>query len=411
VRELYQAHLGVDAVSDADSFVSLGGDSLTFVETSLRLENLLGTLPPDWHVLTVGDLEARRSIARTGPIAWMDTCAVLRAMAILLICSYHSGLTGWWGGAYLLLGVAGFNFARFQLNSVVASGRVRPLLQLIVRIAMPSALVIGLLYLLTDAYDFSNVLLVRTLLGPEFAADPGDWDVHWNFWFVEVLFAILVLWTVLLSVPVVRRLARARPFGFAAATLAVCLALRFDLEEGKVVFTSSLQLTVLWMFALGWAAALATRVVDRLFLSVIALCGALLPGFTDHGTDRKVVFLGGLLLLIWGITRMPVPAPLTRLIALLAGASLWIYLTHFQVLDFLWSLRIPFVGFGDNAAQPGLLLDVRLAVVTVIALAVGVCAWKAYDGAALYLKVFLRTSQNRWRRPRGSVARPLPGQG
>jgi hypothetical protein len=37
-------------VTPDDTFVGLGGDSLSYVEASLRLEQALGALPPDWHV-------------------------------------------------------------------------------------------------------------------------------------------------------------------------------------------------------------------------------------------------------------------------------------------------------------------------------------------------------------------------
>ncbi len=46
VHALYREILKADEVSDTDTFVSLGGDSLSFIETSQRLERQLGVLPP-----------------------------------------------------------------------------------------------------------------------------------------------------------------------------------------------------------------------------------------------------------------------------------------------------------------------------------------------------------------------------
>ena len=46
-----------DAALD-DSFAGLGGDSLSYVEVSLRLEQLLGELPRQWPTMTAGDLSA-----------------------------------------------------------------------------------------------------------------------------------------------------------------------------------------------------------------------------------------------------------------------------------------------------------------------------------------------------------------
>ena len=42
LRERYAALLGLDAVSPEDSFASLGGDSLSYVEASLHVEDHLG---------------------------------------------------------------------------------------------------------------------------------------------------------------------------------------------------------------------------------------------------------------------------------------------------------------------------------------------------------------------------------
>ena len=61
VRDLYSVALGRTAIADSDTFVSLGGDSLSFLEVSTRLAGHLGHLPRDWPHLSVGQL------ARPGP--------------------------------------------------------------------------------------------------------------------------------------------------------------------------------------------------------------------------------------------------------------------------------------------------------------------------------------------------------
>ena len=83
VHALYREILKADEVSDTDTFVSLGGDSLSFVETSQRLERQLGALPPDWHLLTVAELEGGARDRPRGPVRWMETSVVLRAVAIV----------------------------------------------------------------------------------------------------------------------------------------------------------------------------------------------------------------------------------------------------------------------------------------------------------------------------------------
>ncbi|WP_237740726.1 non-ribosomal peptide synthetase [Crystallibacter crystallopoietes] len=50
VRAILAEQLEVPTVRDTDTFASLGGDSLSYVAASVRLEAALGSLPDDWHV-------------------------------------------------------------------------------------------------------------------------------------------------------------------------------------------------------------------------------------------------------------------------------------------------------------------------------------------------------------------------
>lgn len=397
VRALYREILRTDEVQATDSFVSLGGDSLSFIETSRRLEQLLGTLPASWYLSTVEELESLARGRPRGLFGWMETSVVLRAVAIVLVCANHVGLTHVFGGAHVLLAVAGYSFARFQLNALASSGRIGPLFRSIARIAVPSVAVIALAYLVTHDYDVWNLLLVEHLFapdGPELGAD--GWDPVWNYWFVEALVAALVVCAVLLAIPAVRRLERLRPFGFAVVVLGVCLVLRF---HNFVTFTYGAAmdlyrpLTTAWLFAAGWAAARAAGTGQRLLVTVAALGGALLPGFSDGDLGRKLIVAAGLLLLIW-VTRLPMPVGLRRVTAVLAAASLWIYLTQpitFFLLEWGQSLvEGPSTGTesGPGAAGSEILHDLRLAVATAVALAVGVLAWTAYERGLRYFARF-----------------------
>ena len=64
---IFRDALEVADIADGDTFVSLGGDSLSYVAASVRLEQALGHLPPDWHVTPVRDLEPRaQRLRRSG---------------------------------------------------------------------------------------------------------------------------------------------------------------------------------------------------------------------------------------------------------------------------------------------------------------------------------------------------------
>lgn len=310
VRAAFIEILGADP-SGSDSFVSLGGDSLSYVEMSIRLEALLGFLPRDWHRTPVGELAPARG--RRPRVAHIDTSVVLRAVAIVLVVGTHTSLWYLPGGAHTLLGVAGYNFARFQL-------RAPTMMASIARIALPAAGWIGVAVAATEDFAWPHALLLNGQLGAP--------DARWGYWYIEATVQILLCLALLFAVPAVRRLERHRPFPFALVVVAAGLAVRFDLLG---LASSSHRISrpqdVFWLFALGWVAAQATTTPQRLVVS--ALAAASLPGFFGD-THREMIVTVGLLLIVW-VPTLPLPRRATRIIGTVAGASLYIYLSHWQV--------------------------------------------------------------------------------
>ena len=82
-----------------------------------------------------------------------------------------------------------------------------------------------------------------------------------------------------------------------------------------------------WFFAAGWAAAKAHNVFQR--IAVTAVLVVCTYGYFGDGL-REATVLGGLLLLIW-LPALRCPAPLPMVAGVVAEASLYTYLTHFQV--------------------------------------------------------------------------------
>ena len=319
VRAVFVDVLGVEPEPE-DTFVSLGGDSLSYVEMSMGLEEVLGTLPRDWHTLPVKQLVP--NIRRRGWLARTDTSAVVRAAAIVLIVGTHAKLWQLTGGAHALLVVAGFNFARFQL-------RAKSALASVARIALPSMCWIAAVASVSEKYGWPNVFFVNGLVGR-----PGD---HWGYWFLEALIQILLVLTAVLAVPAVSRLEIRRPMAVPLAAVGVGLLFRFDVVELSNTFPISRPHEVFWLFALGWAAARASSWRGRAVVTCIAL--AALPGFFDTA-GRGLIVLASLALVLW-LPSVPLVRPMQRLVGPLAGASLYIYLTHFQVYPPLQRLSGP----------------------------------------------------------------------
>ncbi|HEX5512330.1 MAG TPA: AMP-binding protein [Actinomycetales bacterium] len=329
LRALFAELLERPDAKDDDTFVSLGGDSLSYVEMSVRLEDMLGHLPPNWHVTPIGELAAPSATAqqqqhertRRPLMRAVETSVLLRALAIILIVGTHAKLFTLLGSAHVLVAVAGYNFARFQLRQPSRVRRLRAQLASVARIAVPSAAWIAIAAVLTGAYGLTNVLLLNAIVGPE------TWTSAWHFWFIEVLVYILLVLAGLLAVPAVDRLERRAPFAFAGLLVGVGLLGRFEVVDLGVPHTRP----VFWLFALGWATALASTRWQR--IAVTAIAAATVPGFFGDPW-RDALILGGFLLLVWAPT-LRCPAPLTGVASLLASSSLYIYLTHWQVYPLL----------------------------------------------------------------------------
>lgn len=357
VRQVLRSALDLDHVGAQDTFVSLGGDSLSYVEVSLALEELLGELPPNWHTTPVAALERRAQGAHRQEGAptptWrsVETSLVLRAGAIALVVSSHAGLFRLRGGAHVLLAVAGYNFARFLLRPDRPT--LRPdTVRSIARIAVPSSIWLALLALWSSGYDWSGAALLNSYLGP------ARWTSSWRYWFVESLVLVLLVATLVTSLPPVRRWERRRPLAVPAGLLALTLLGRFDLVTfGPTPEPLLAPHRVAWCFVLGWCIARADRMWSRAAVSVVTLL--VVPGFFGE-TSRDVVVVLGLLALTWCRT-VAVPRWSTAAIGTLAGASLYIYLTHYQV----------FLPLADHGVPP---------VLGVLAsFAVGIAMWRLAD--------------------------------
>lgn len=315
VRSIYSEVLGVDA-SDDDTFVGLGGDSLSYVALSIRLEDVLGHLPDRWHTTPIRDLRhrAKRRTRR------LETSIALRALSILLVVGTHAGLFAIAGGAHLLLGVAGFNFGRFQVTATPRLDRVRGMVRSTGRIALASMAWIAFAFLISDAYTPAQMFLMHNF------ARPG---VHNDFWFIEALVYMLAGMLALLSI--LDSAERRYPFGLPMALMSLALIARYHpFSDGSL----PTPLAAVWLFTLGWAAAKATRVRHRALVTLAVL--ATVPGFFGD-LPREAVIIAGFMFLIW-VPALPSLAAINRVAGPLAAASLYIYLTHWQVFPHLTKL-------------------------------------------------------------------------
>jgi acyl-CoA synthetase (AMP-forming)/AMP-acid ligase II len=332
VRTVLARHLGLagpDDVRGDDSFVGLGGDSLSYVEVSLALERRLGHLPSDWHLRTVDELEA----GARRPTRWarLDTTVVLRAVAILLVVSRHVGTWSLAGGAHLLLVVSGWNLARFQLSTERTGSPVRGVLSSAAKVAVPSVLWLTLVAVLTEHYGWSNALLVHDLLG-------FGGDARWRYWYVEAIVQVLVLVALVLLVPGIDRQDQRHPAVLPGVLVGLALALNLGplgLDEVSPYLGHVTR--VLACFGIGWLAQRVRSWPARVAASGLAVL-VLPPLFPNP--ERDVLVTVGVLLLLW-VPVVAVPRLLAGGLGALAGGSLYVYLTHWEVFPLLEGLLPP----------------------------------------------------------------------
>lgn len=389
IREVFRSVLGTsDRPSPTDSFVSLGGDSMSYVEASIRLEAVVGPLPDRWHLMTVEELaRSQRPSGEALASAWVpvETGLLLRAVAIVAIVARHIDLSDVVGGGHVLLGICGYNFARFQLDG---GARPRAMWRSIGRVAIPAALYLAVVSLVTGGYGLRSVALMNHLLGSD------HWDDGWRYWFVEALVQILVVATLVFAIPRVRRFETRHRYATALTAVGVLALWRFD-PFGLVAdpLRPNHPLTVAWLFALGWLIHRSASRHARLLTTGIVVIATW--GFFDIAW-RNVVVIAGLLVLLW-IPRLRLPRSLVPAIGATAGASLWIYLTHWQVY----------------APLDGVVSDwITLAA----CLVVGWCAHRAYErttaGVAHRFRAIMRRhgDHSATRLPDGSIDAVSPSR-
>lgn len=312
-------------VSPDSSFVGLGGDSLSYVEMSLHLEERLGHLPADWHTTPIRELR-RPERPVPGHRRALETGVALRAMAIFCIVGSHIHVFGIKGGAHLLLALAGYNFARFHLTTADRRERVRRIGTSIGRIALPSMAWIGFVLLLGDDYTWANLALLDSVFGAQ------DSKTGMHFWFIEALLYILIAAVAVLSLPFVDRAERRFPYALPLTIAALGTLTRYDLLGLPDRAAMPDAVTLFWLFALGWAAAKAATARRRLVVTAAAL--VTVPGFFPGDPGREAIIIGAFALLVW-VPTLPGRERVNQLAGLLATSSLYIYLTHWQIFPLI----------------------------------------------------------------------------
>ncbi|WOS63823.1 AMP-binding protein [Sinorhizobium fredii] len=342
VKALFEQLFYPQRVRPEDSFLSLGGDSLRFVQLSIGLEKILGEVPDAWEKMPVKTLAAMVRQERKTP--QIGTDFLIRALAILLVVLHHETLWPIPGGSATMVILAGFGLARFQSGALL-SGSLRQLLRPLAQILVPYYLIVAGYALAWREVPWASVFLVGNFA----FADPERHSmVPYLYWFIEAYCQMVLVFAALFAVPPVRRFAAVRPFAAGMALLAAAFAARLALPPFWEIGNRQI-FTLPWIFHLavvGWCAALAQNWAQRLAVMAAGTAIYVYLGLYEGvwiGTKIKYLLQIVVLAALLYLPRIRLPQWAVQLVLPLSAAGFHIYILHRFVPELLLAQAQPFL--------------------------------------------------------------------
>lgn len=314
---------------DADaSFETLGGDSLGYIQFSMGFEERFGPLPSGWEAMTVAQLQ--RSVATAPAKAYprLESSVLTRAFFMVCIVALHLDTFVYsktWGAAYFLYMLAGYSFMRFQWPEISRTGKVSAIFGTILRIAIPFFMVVVAMQIL------SRRLEPKTLFFMSNWFDPSQYVVYYWYYFAEVYIQLLILLAAMFSIKAVRDAFKKAPL--ISSTVFIIFAMVLSYLSDLVWDTSYIYHRTpqwyLWTVACGMlmASAVNRNLKERLAVMLIVTATVM----AHHGISSASAYIcgGSALLLFW--PEITVPAPVKKWVGEIAGATMFMYLSHAQV--------------------------------------------------------------------------------
>jgi amino acid adenylation domain-containing protein len=363
IVENWKALLLQPAIDADSSFVDLGGDSLSFIEASVYLEDLLGQLPERWERLSIREL-ARHKRGERSRWSSIDSSVLLRAISIVAVVVGHYEMGNLAGSVLALLVVSGMSFGRYLAPAVTRTGTVTPILRLVAKIAIPTVLYSLFVNCALHFTKWPGLLMVNNLMSSS--------DIHVigvGFWYIDVLVQCFLFLAVLLAFRPARRVISGDPF-----TWLVCITLLFDGIAVLGAHTTNAPQNVpyqhIGIMFLGWAVIHAGSLPRKLLLVAMTV-----PTFGDEALRSKYILAFPFVATIFLIfsERVSLPRHLGRLVNVIASASLFIYLFDHQLE---WVI--------EKTPLAGNVVKVPIAVVA------GVIGWNVWESVSAAVVVRLR---------------------
>lgn len=334
LRDELAGLLGLPTISDSETFSTLGGDSLTYIQASFAIERRLGQLPANWEHLTISALEAHETggaVAasaatpeeRKGARVEVDTDVLLRAFAITFVVFNHSRPT-WMpvapGAMSALLMLAGLNLARFRSESLFRGEALSLVRSTFTRYMLPYLGLLVVYLVARQKFDLASLLLVSTFV------DTRAGTFLEPFWFIEVFLHLMLVMSGLLAIRPLRAAVAAHPLLWGSLAVAALGTMHVVSNLTKV----PLPPLLLWsgVFSLGWCVHFARTQREKLLLTASSLA---MPWLMPRGFEVAVI----LPLVIWVPRTRLFFEPIKTLIGKIGAANFQIYLLHTVVVTAL----------------------------------------------------------------------------
>lgn len=221
IREVFNNLFPGVSIKSSDSFKSLGGDSLNYIQMLMLLEARLGSAPSDWDKMSIQKLEQMTKKKSSFFYSWLDTSIFLRVIAILGVVATHSGgpvpMVG--GGTLLLFALIGYNMARFKSTEFFDGKYWHWLKTYALIILIPYYILVAVYMGANKSFDIDELLLYTNLINARLST-------LFPFWFVQVLLQCLILFGLIFSIKPLRKYASESPVIFSVLGLFSMIAIR-----------------------------------------------------------------------------------------------------------------------------------------------------------------------------------------
>ncbi|PSN15113.1 hypothetical protein C7293_08680 [filamentous cyanobacterium CCT1] len=320
IQTIFCQSLNLQQINPQDTFISLGGDSLSYVQLSMDLERYLGYLPNQWEQTPLIKLD--QLLPQSGASTFVETDIALRAFAITGIISNHAGLHFVKGGAFLLLLIAGLNFSRFQGHSLL-NGRFQSIFSSLKHLAIPYLILVVSYQTWKQSFDPLIIGFAGNFQIPELQTKNAIFFV----WFVANLMQTVVLFSLPFAIKRVREFASLSPWLFGILLLGISSVTRLF---GPMLWDTSylydqVPHMLFWVFTLGWCIHFSKSRLEKGFTTVALL--TLTPLFLGFSNSQTWWITTGGSMLLWA-PYLPIPTQVKGPIQTVSAASYYIYLTY-----------------------------------------------------------------------------------